>query len=98
MTAADRRTWAYKADEKPKDAKKDDKKDTKEKKDDEKPKKPKLSEDQKKELEKLSGTYSVTSFERDGKKSSADELKKMKVVQKLNEWTFFLGEDMQQCD
>jgi len=105
VASADRRTWADKDDEKPKDVKKDDKKkedkkdeakkeDKKDKKGEEKPKvEVKLTEEQKKELGKLSGTYGVTKFERDGKASPADELKKMKVVQNGAEWTFYLGED-----
>ncbi|MFO0927986.1 MAG: TIGR03067 domain-containing protein [Gemmataceae bacterium] len=77
-------------DTKAKDAKKADAKETKkdDKKTDDKP-----SDAQKQELEKLSGTFSVDKFERDGKASSADEVKKMKVVQKGAEWTFHLGED-----
>jgi uncharacterized protein (TIGR03067 family) len=97
VASADHRTWADKDAKKEdkKDVKKDDKKEAKkEKKDDEKPKVVvALTEEQKKELGKLSGTFKVTKFERDGKPSSADELKKMKVVQKVAEWTFFLGED-----
>ncbi len=76
--------------DKDKDEKKD--KDAKDKDKGKKEEKP-LTEEQKKELEKLSGTFAVILFERDGKKSPPDDLKKMKVVQKGAEWTFYLGED-----
>ncbi len=36
----------------------------------------------------------MTTFERDGKKAPADELKKMKVTQKGAEWKFYLGEEV----
>jgi uncharacterized protein (TIGR03067 family) len=82
-----------KKDDKKKDDKKDDKKD--EKKD--KPKtEEKLTDAQKEELKKLSGTFTVEVFEEDGKKKAADDLKKMKVVQKGAEWTFHLGEEITQ--
>src|SRR5262249_49934869 len=77
-----------------KDEKKD--KDAKDKDEKDKGKKPEdkpLTEEQKKELEKLSGTFEVTVFERDGKKAPPEDLKKMKVVQKGAEWTFYLGDD-----
>lgn len=81
-------------DDKGKTDKKDDKKETKK---DVAPKaEEKLSDAQKQELEKLSGTFSVSRFERDGKPSPADELKKMKVVQKGAEWSFHLGDDVTQ--
>src|SRR5262245_33954019 len=77
-----------KEEKKDKDAKDKDEKD-KGKKPEDKP----LTEEQKKELEKLSGTFEVTVFERDGKKAPPEDLKKMKVVQKGAEWTFYLGDD-----
>ena len=81
--------------------KKDDKKDKdKDKKDDKKDKDKKeekpLTEEQKKELEKFTGTFKVVTFERDGKKSDDAELKKMKVVQKGADWTFYLDTDSTQ--
>jgi len=81
-----------------KDAKKDDKdaKKDKEDKDKEKPVDKPLTEDQKKELEKLSGTFKIKQFEREGKAFSKDEIGKMKVVQKGAEWTFHLGDDSTQ--
>ena len=94
VASADRRTWADKDDDKKetkKDAKKEDKKD---KKDDEKPKaEVKLTDDQTKELKKMSGTFTVTAFERDGKKYTPDELKTYKVEQKMADWTFHSGEE-----
>ena len=98
VASADRRTWADKDDDK-KEVKKEDKKDAKkedkkDKKDDEKPKtEVKPTDDQTKELKLLSGTFTVTAFERDGKKWSADEMKGLKVEQKMADWTFFSGED-----
>jgi uncharacterized protein (TIGR03067 family) len=80
--------------DKPKD--KDADKDKPKDKDKDKGKKPEekpLTAEQKKELEKLSGTFEVTVFEENGKKRSAEELKKMKVVQKGAEWTFTEGTD-----
>src|SRR5262249_38838049 len=73
-----------------KEVKKDDKK-TEEKKEEKKDDKPDPAAA--KEVEKLSGTFTVTTFERDGKKSGADELKKMKVVQKGEKWTFHFGDE-----
>ena len=48
------------------------------------------------ELKKLSGTFTVTLFERDGKKEPPDELKKMKVVQNGAEWSFHQGNEITQ--
>lgn len=74
----------------PKDAKP---KDTKPK--DDKPKEePKLTDAQKKDLGALSGTFVIISYERDGKKSPADEIKTMKVVQEGAEWKFYQGDDI----
>jgi uncharacterized protein (TIGR03067 family) len=53
-----------------------------------------ISEEAKKELEKLSGTFTVTLFERDGTKEPDAELKKMRVVQKGAVWSFFLGSEV----
>ena len=100
VVAADRRTWAddekpKEKEEKKKDDKKEDKKDDKKDKKDKEEKKVevKLTDDQKKDLAKLSGTFVVTTSETDGKKKPDDELKKLKVVQKMAEWSFALGED-----
>lgn len=80
---------AYQAgDEKKKDDKKEEKKEEKKKEEE------KLTDAQKDELKKLSGTFTVTSFERDGKKSTAEELKKMKVIQKGAEWSFHVGDEI----
>lgn len=79
-----------------KEEKKDDKKEekkTEEKKAEEK-KEDKLSDSQKEELKKLSGTFQITSFERDGEKYDAAKLKKMKVVQKGADYTFHDGDDI----
>jgi uncharacterized protein (TIGR03067 family) len=104
LVAADRSRYALALDDKDK---KEEKKEDKDKKADDKDKdkdkdkgkkeeeKP-PTEEQKKELEKISGTFTVTLFERDGKKYGADELKKMKVVQKGAEWSFHLGDDITQ--
>ena len=80
-----------------KDDKKDDKKadEKKEGKKDEKAKtEEKLSPAQKEELKKLSGTFTVATYERDGKKATPEEMKKMKVIQKGAEWSFHLGEEV----
>ncbi len=79
--------------DKDKKAEKKEDKDKKDKSEDKEKSEEKLSPVQVKELEKLSGTFSIILFERDGKKSSADDLKTMKVVQKGADWTFSLGED-----
>ncbi len=79
--------------------KKDDKKKDDKKKDDKKAEKKaeeKISDDQKRDLDSLSGTFTVTLFEHDGKQTSADDLKKMKVTQKGAEWTFQFGDDITQ--
>ncbi len=86
-------------DEKKEEKKKDDKKDEKkadEKKADEKKatKKEELSSAQKEELKRLSGTFTVATYEREGKKATPDELKKMKVIQKGAEWSFHLGDEV----
>jgi uncharacterized protein (TIGR03067 family) len=85
-------------DDKKTEAKKEDKKDAK--KEDKKEDKPKTDEkptpSQTAELKKLSGTFTVTLFERDGKKSTPDELKKMKVVQNGAEWSFHMGDEITQ--
>jgi len=78
--------------DKDKDDKKDKDKDDKKDKEKEVFDKP-LSKEQKEELEKLSGTFKVVEFERDGKKASKEEMAKMKVVQKGSEWTFSEGSD-----
>src|SRR5262245_13461708 len=89
--------------EEKKDEKKDDKKDEKKddkkeaKKDEKKAEKKadvQLSSAQKDELKKLTGTFTVSNYERDGKKATPEELKKMKVVQKGAEWSFHLGEEI----
>jgi uncharacterized protein (TIGR03067 family) len=91
---------ADKDDEKKEEKKKDKKDDKKADKTDEKKDKPKaeekLTDEQKEELKKLSGTFTVEVLEEDGKKRPAEELKKMKVVQKGAEWTFHLGEELTQ--
>ncbi|MFO0846517.1 MAG: TIGR03067 domain-containing protein [Gemmataceae bacterium] len=76
-----------KKDEKKKDEKKEEKKE-------EKKAEEKLTDAQKDELKKLSGTFTVTAFERDGEKYGADKLKKMKVVQKGGDYTFHDGDDV----
>jgi uncharacterized protein (TIGR03067 family) len=78
-------------DEKKKDDKKDEKKEEKK---EEKKAEEKLTDAQKEELKKLSGTFVVTAFERDGEKYTADKLKKMKVVQKGGDYTFHDGDDI----
>ncbi|MFQ3592659.1 MAG: TIGR03067 domain-containing protein [Gemmataceae bacterium] len=81
------------ADARYQDKDKTDKKDADKK--DGKPKEdPKLTEAQKKDLEALTGTFTIVVFEREGKKESADALKTMKVVQQGAEWKFYLGEDI----
>jgi uncharacterized protein (TIGR03067 family) len=98
MRADDEKKDKDKTEEKKKDDKKDEKKDDKkdekkdEKKDSDKPKE--LTEAQKKELERLSGTFTVTTFERDGKQATPDQLKKMKVIQKGADWSFHDGDDI----
>jgi uncharacterized protein (TIGR03067 family) len=92
MRADDEKKDKAKTEEKKKDDKKDEKK--KDEKKSEKPKEEKLTDEQKKELEKLTGTFTVTTFERDGKPFTADQLKKMKVVQKGAEWSFHDGDDI----
>jgi len=77
-----------KTDKKDSDKKDGDKKDAKPK--DE----PKLTDAQKKDLEAITGTFSVVLFEREGKKASPEELKSMKVVQQGAEWKFYQGEDI----
>jgi uncharacterized protein (TIGR03067 family) len=79
-----------KKEEKKDDKKKDDKKEAK--KEEKKKDEPKLSPEQREELKKLSGTFTLTSYERDGKKATPEELKKMKVVQKGAEWSFSLDD------
>src|SRR5436190_5771507 len=82
-------SFADKEDDKDKD-KKDKKDKDKDKKDKDKDKKDKdkgkketkLTDAQKAELKKLAGTWSVISFEHDGKKAPHDERKKMKIMQK----------------
>ena len=54
----------------------------------------KLTDAQKQELEKLTGTFTVVTFEREGKKEEAAELKKMKVVQKGADWSFHLDTEI----
>ncbi|MFO0878800.1 MAG: TIGR03067 domain-containing protein [Gemmataceae bacterium] len=83
-----------KKEEKKKDDKKDDKKE--EKKDDKPKVEEKLTDAQKEELKKLTGTYSVTLFERDGKRHTPEQLKKMKVIQKGAEYSFHDGDDITQ--
>ena len=46
------------------------------------------------DLDKLSGTFLVTTFEENGKKFEGDDLKKMKVVQKGAAWKFWYGEEI----
>jgi uncharacterized protein (TIGR03067 family) len=46
------------------------------------------------ELEKLSGTFAVTTFEENGKKFEGADLKKMKVVQKGAAWKFWYGDEI----
>jgi uncharacterized protein (TIGR03067 family) len=99
LVAADRSRFVAAQDDKDKKDKevKDKDKDKDKKADADKGKKPEdkpLTEDQKKELEKISGTFTVELFEQDGKKSSPDELKKMKVVQTGAMWKFHLGDDV----
>src|SRR5262249_46989824 len=54
----------------------------------------KLTDAQKAELKKLAGSWSVISFEREGKKAPPDELKKMKVVQKdSGDWTLTTADE-----
>jgi uncharacterized protein (TIGR03067 family) len=84
-----------KKDDKKDDKKKDEKKEEQKKKDDKKDDKKteeKLTGDQKRDLEKLSGTFTVTHFEFDGKPLGSEDLKKLKVVQKGAEWDFYEGE------
>jgi uncharacterized protein (TIGR03067 family) len=73
-----------------------DKAEEKKDKDKDKEKKPeeKLTDEQKKELVKLSGTFTVTLFERDGEKTPPDKLKQMKVIQKGADWSFHQGDDI----
>jgi uncharacterized protein (TIGR03067 family) len=86
-----------KKDQKKDDKKKDDKKDEKKEEKKDAPKtEEKLTDEQKEELKKFTGTFTVTLFEEDGKQKSADQLKKMKVVQKGAEWTFHDGEELTQ--
>ena len=77
---------------------KDDKKDEKktEAKKEEKKAEPKLTPQQQEELKALSGTFAVTLFEQNGKKSTPEELKKMQVTQKGQEWSFTLGDEVTQ--
>jgi uncharacterized protein (TIGR03067 family) len=82
--------------DKDKDEKKDKDKDEKKDKDKDKKEEKPLTDEQKKELEKFTGTFKIVSFERDGKKSDDAELKKMKVVQKGADWTFYLDTDSTQ--
>jgi uncharacterized protein (TIGR03067 family) len=78
-----------KKDDKKKDEKKDEKKDDKKKEDKKEPEKQKeLSEEGKKDLEKMSGTFTVISFVRNGEAWGPDKLKKLKVVQKGANWSF----------
>ncbi|MFM7150233.1 MAG: TIGR03067 domain-containing protein [Gemmataceae bacterium] len=65
-----------------KEAKKEEKKESK------------LSPAQVDALKELSGNFVLVSFERDGKKSSPEELKKMKIVQNGSDWSFHLGDDI----
>jgi uncharacterized protein (TIGR03067 family) len=78
--------------------KKEEKKDTPPKdakpKDDKPKEDPKLTDAQKKDLSALSGTFVIISYERDGKKAPADEIKTMKVVQEGAEWKFYQGDDI----
>jgi uncharacterized protein (TIGR03067 family) len=46
----------------------------------------------KKDLERMTGTWAVIEAENDGKAVPADVVKKMKLVQKQAEWTFY-GDD-----
>jgi uncharacterized protein (TIGR03067 family) len=80
--------------DKDKDKKDGDKKDKDTKKDGDKKEEPKLTDAQKADLKALSGTFTVVSYEENGKKKAADEIKKMKVVQEGAEWKFFVGEDI----
>jgi uncharacterized protein (TIGR03067 family) len=85
-----------KKDDKKEDKKVDKKDDKKEKVDDKKEvKKPEPpSPEQLKELQALSGTFNVTTFEENGKKFPEEDLKKMKVVQKGAKWSFHYGEEV----
>ncbi|NBO92582.1 MAG: TIGR03067 domain-containing protein, partial [Planctomycetia bacterium] len=62
----------------------------------EEPKKeePKLTDAQKADLKALTGSFTIVSYERDGKKETSEAIKKMKVVQEGAEWKFFVGEDI----
>jgi uncharacterized protein (TIGR03067 family) len=80
-------------DKKDKDKDKDkDKKDAVKDKKEEKEKP--LTEEQKAELKKMSGTFAVIVFERDGRKSPEEELKKMKVKQEGAKWSFTDEDDV----
>lgn len=81
-----------KKDDKKKEDKKDEKKE--DKKDDKGKTEEKLTDAQKEELKKLSGTFIITKFERDGKPHNAEQMKKMKVVQKGAEYSFHDGDDI----
>jgi len=74
--------------------KKDKDKDAKDKEKDKGKVEEKLTKEQEQDLEKMSGTFGVTTFEREGKKSSDDDLKKMKVIQKKAEWSFHFGDEI----
>ena len=82
--------------EKKDDDKKDEKKKDDKKADEKKADKAdeKITDAQKDELKKLSGTFTVSLFERDGEKYPEDKLKKMKVVQKGGDYTFHEGDDV----
>jgi uncharacterized protein (TIGR03067 family) len=88
-----------KKDEKKVDTKTTEKKKEPEKKEPEKkepekkePEKKEPSPEEVKELAKLSGVFDVTLFERDGKKYSDEQIKKMKVDQLGPKWSFHDGE------
>jgi uncharacterized protein (TIGR03067 family) len=93
LVHADVSRTARSAEDKPKTEKADKEKDKENDKGkpeaDEKP-----SKEARADLKKISGTFLVTTFEREGRKYSDEELKKMWVVQKGAEWSFHSDGDV----
>ncbi len=87
VRADDDKKEEKKADDKKEEKKADDKKEEKKADDG-------LTDAQREELKKVSGTFIVILFERDGEKYDAAKLKKMKVVQKGADYTFHDGDEI----